>query len=54
MWANLVVVLAPSLHLFGRVRKGEEPMGVQTFGPEAPIEGLDIGIGRGLSGSGAE
>ena len=39
----LVAVSAPSLQLFGRVRKGQEPVGVQALGPEATVEGFDVG-----------
>lgn len=46
----LVVVTAPSLQLFGRIRKRQEPVGVQTLGPEAAVEGLDEGIVRRLAG----
>ena len=45
----LVVVSAPSLQLFGRVRKGQEPVGVQAFGPEATVEGFDVGVVGRLS-----
>lgn len=37
----LIIVSAPSLHLFLGIRKGQEPMGVETFGPETSIEGFD-------------
>ncbi len=36
-----VVVSAPSLHFFLGVRKAEEPVSVEGFGPEAAVEGLD-------------
>jgi len=44
--AILIVVSAPSLQLFGRVRKGQEPVGAQALGPEGSIEGFDVGIIR--------
>lgn len=34
----LVVVSDPSLHLFGRIRKRQEPVRVQALAPEAAIE----------------
>lgn len=34
----LVVLSEPSLHLFGRVRKRQEPVGVQTLAAEAAIK----------------
>ena len=37
----LIVVSTPILHLFAGVRKGEEPVGVQTFRPELAVERLD-------------
>lgn len=36
-----VVVSAPSLHFLLGVRKGQEPVSVEAFGPEAAVEGLD-------------
>ncbi len=39
--AFFVVVLAPILHLFSRVRKVQEPVSVQTFGSEATVEGFN-------------
>ena len=44
MRAHLVVVSAPILHLFGRVRKRQEPVGVQALRPEATVEGLDVSV----------
>lgn len=38
VWPILVVVPAPVLHLFAGVGKGQEPVGVQTFIPEAPFK----------------
>src|SRR5690606_2191233 len=49
MWAHLVVVSAPILQLFGRIRKRQEPVCVQAFYPEATVKGLDIGIVSWLS-----
>ena len=39
--ALLVVVLAPILQFFLRVRKAQEPVSVQTFRPEATVERFD-------------
>ena len=50
MRANLVVVSAPILHLFGRVGKRQEPVGVQALRPEATVEGFDVGVVGRLSG----
>lgn len=50
MAPDLVVVSTPSLQLFGRIRKRQEPVGVQTLGPEAADEGLDEGIVGRLAG----
>ena len=44
MRALLVVVSTPSLQFFPGIVKAEEPMGVQTLGPQAPVEGLDEGV----------
>jgi hypothetical protein len=38
MRAILIVVSAPILQLFLRVGKRQEPVGVQTFRPEAAVE----------------
>jgi hypothetical protein len=40
MRSNLVVVLAPILHLFPGVFKAHEPMRVQAFGSEAVVSRL--------------
>ena len=40
----LIVVSEPSLHLFGRIRKGQEPVLVQAFSPEPTVERLDEGV----------
>lgn len=39
-----IVVSTPSLQLFARIRKGQEPVGVQAFGPELAVERLDEAI----------
>ena len=39
-----VVVSTPSLQLFSRISEAHEPVLVQAFGPEPPIERLDEGI----------
>lgn len=44
MWPILVVVFDPSLHLFGRIRKGQEPVRVQALAAEASVERLDEGV----------
>ena len=41
MWALLVIVLAPILLFFLSVCKAQEPVSVQTFRSEAPVEFLD-------------
>jgi hypothetical protein len=41
---HLVVVLASILHLFRRVGKRQDPVGVQALRPKAAIEGFDAGI----------
>ena len=50
MRAFLVVVLTPILHLFACIRKAHEPVSVQTFCPEATIEGFDVSVVRWLAG----
>jgi hypothetical protein len=45
----LIVVPAPSLHLFPSVGKRQEPMRVQTFSAEPPIEGFNERIVRWLA-----
>ena len=52
MRPDLVVVCAPSLQLFGRIRKRQEPVGVQALGPEAAVEGFNEGVVRRLAGPG--
>lgn len=44
---SILLVSAPGLQLFGRVRKGQEPLGVQALGSEAPVEGFYVGVGGG-------
>jgi hypothetical protein len=39
MWPKLIILSTPILHLFVGIRKGQEPVLVQTFGAEAAIEG---------------
>src|SRR5688572_6092759 len=43
------IMPTPSLQLFGRIRKRQEPVGVQTFSPEPAIEGFDERVVRRLS-----
>jgi hypothetical protein len=50
MRPDLVAVSAPSLQLFGRICKRQEPVGVHALGPEAAVEGLDEGIVSRLAG----
>lgn len=45
---DLVVVPTPFLHLHPGMVKGQESMLVQAFGSELAVEGLDIGVVRGL------
>lgn len=52
VWPILVVVSEPSLHLFGRVCKRQEPVRVQALAAEAAVERLDEGVVGGLAGSG--
>jgi hypothetical protein len=53
MRAHLVVISAPILHLFSRIGKRQEPVGVQVLRPEVTVEGLDVGV-VGWSCSGPE
>ena len=46
-----VVVSAPILHFFLRVRKAQEPVGIEAFLPEASVERLDKGIVGRLPGA---
>ena len=46
-----IVLSAPILQLFPGVCKAQEPMGVQTFGPEHVIQGFYEGIIRWLPGA---
>jgi hypothetical protein len=50
--AFLIVVLAPILQFFLRVRKAQEPVRVETFCPEATVEGFDEGVIGGFAGPG--
>lgn len=52
MWALLIVVPAPSLHLLPSIFKAHEPVGAEAFDAEAPVEGLDERIVGGLAGPG--
>ncbi len=45
---DLVVVSAPSLQLFARIRKVHEPVGVQALRSELAVKGLDEAIVRGF------
>ena len=40
----VLIVSTPILHLFAGIRKGQEPMVVQAFCPEAAVERLDEGV----------
>ena len=44
MWPDLVAVSAVSLQLFLRIRKGQEPVSVQTFSAELAVKAFDEGI----------
>lgn len=44
MGPDLVVVSAPSLQPFRRIRERQGPVSAQAFGPEAAVEGFDEGI----------
>ncbi len=50
MRALFVVVPAPSLHLLPSIFKAHEPGGIQTFRPEAAVEGLDERVVGWLAG----
>ena len=52
MRPDLVVVSAPSLQLFGRIRKRQELVCVQALGPEAAVEGFNEGVVSRLAGPG--
>ena len=52
MGPDLVVVSAPNLQLFGRIRKRQKPVGVQALGPEAAVEGFNEGVVGRLAGAG--
>src|SRR6266481_5682031 len=47
--AHFVVVPAPILQFFPSIFKAHEPMGVQAFRAEAPVEGFDERVVRWLS-----
>jgi hypothetical protein len=47
MWALFIVVPAPSLRLLPSIFKAHEPVGVQTFHPEASIEALEKALSIG-------
>jgi hypothetical protein len=44
MRSIFVLVSAPFLHFRAAVVKGQEPMRVQTFGADPPVEGFDEGV----------
>src|SRR5262245_17680215 len=50
MRAFLVVVLTPILQFFLRVCKAQEPVRVETFCPEATVEGFDESVIGGFAG----
>ena len=52
MWSILVVVSTPSLQLYLRVGKSQEPVRVQALRPEPAVERFDEGIVGRLAGSG--
>jgi len=45
----LVIISEPNLHLFGRIRKCQEPVRVQALAAEAAVERLDEGVIGGLA-----
>ena len=49
MRLDLVVVSSPILHFQSGVVKAHEPVRVQAFGPELPVERLDEAIVRWLA-----
>ena len=51
MGTFFVVVSAPILHLRSGIVKRQEPVSVQTLGPELAVEGFDKRIVRWLAGS---
>ena len=53
LWPILVVQAEPSGHRFRRVGKRQEPMLVQAYAPQSPVEGLDEGVAGGLVGRSA-
>lgn len=50
MRAILIVVSTPSLQLFARICKGQEPMRVQALSPKLAVEGLDEAVVGRFSG----
>lgn len=36
-----VIISAPSLRFLLVIRKGQDPVGIEGFGPEAVVEGVD-------------
>lgn len=44
VWPFLVVVSTPSLQLFSRIRKRQEPVGIQAFCPESAFERFNVSI----------
>ena len=47
MWTLLIIVSAPSL--LPRIFKAHEPVLIEAFNPEAPVEGLDERIVAGFA-----
>ena len=45
----LVIVSTPSLQLFAGIRKGQEPMSVQSLRPELAVERFDEAVVGGLA-----
>ena len=44
------ILWTPTLHLFLGIRKAQEPVCVQTFRPEAPVERLNDALSVGFPG----
>src|SRR3546814_19132626 len=51
MWPLFIVVSTPSLQLFRRIGKVQEPMGVQAFRPQPAVERLDERVVGRLAGA---
>ena len=52
MWALLIIVPAPSLHLLPSIFKAHEQVLIEAFYSKAPVEGLDERIVGRFAGPG--